>query len=61
MRTQSRWAYSVPSCRLPYVFVPGNHYKGKCKDNVLPVHAMKAYMESGGIPPLLLNLSTGWR
>jgi len=31
------------------------------KDKVVPVHSMKAYMMSGGIAPLILNLSIVWR
>ena len=27
---------------------------------VVPVHAMKAYKDTGGTPPLILNLDTSW-
>lgn len=34
--------------------------KGK-GDIVLPLHAMKAYVVSEGMAPLILNLGTRWR
>lgn len=29
--------------------------------NVFLMHAMKAYAESGGIAPIILNLATRWK
>jgi len=35
--------------------------KGKIRGKLVPVHAMKAYSESRGTAPLILNLGVRWR
>jgi hypothetical protein len=46
-----------------YVSVLGTRgmYIVTTKSKVVQIYAMKSYRRNGGMPPLILNLGTGWR
>jgi hypothetical protein len=50
-------AWHLAGFRTRYCFKGIKLIKGK----VLPVHAMKVYLESRGLAPLILNLDFRWR
>jgi hypothetical protein len=73
---QAKGVYSVQKCQLKLQrnVLMQPHYARFCwstctvsaviqstEEKVGPVSAMKAYVQRGGIAPLILNLSTRWK